>query len=50
MRAGMTESERNNFLELIAVLRTFPVNAARHQLYVPADVLERHHVPPDHAV
>jgi phytoene synthase len=25
------------------LLRAFPLHAARHQLYVPADVLERHH-------
>ena len=28
---------------IAGLLRAFPIHAARHQLYVPADVLERHH-------
>lgn len=31
---------------ITGVLRTFPVQAARHRLYVPIDVLARHDVPP----
>ena len=30
------------------LLRAFPLHAARHQLYIPADVLERHQVKPEH--
>ena len=30
---------------ITGLLRTFPLHAARRQLYVPADVLERHEVP-----
>jgi phytoene synthase len=29
------------------LLRAFPIHAARHQLYVPADVMERHHAKSD---
>src|SRR4051812_14467659 len=29
---------------ITGLLRAFPLHAARHQLYVPADVLARHHV------
>jgi 15-cis-phytoene synthase len=29
---------------IVGLLRAFPVHIARHQLYVPVDVLERHHV------
>jgi len=29
---------------IVALLRTFPQHAARHQLYVPKEMLDRHHV------
>lgn len=30
---------------IAAIIRAFPLHAARHQLYVPMDVLQRHQVP-----
>jgi 15-cis-phytoene synthase len=31
---------------IVAVLRAFPLHAARHQLYIPIELLSRHDAPP----